>query len=90
MLGLKDFDNSLLTPNIKDYKGASPLHRASSVKVINILIEYKAEVNSRDLDGNIPLHVRCYGEKGKDTDIDAIKLLIYYKADIIARNKNVI
>ena len=57
--------------------------------IMKLLIDYGAEINAGDLDGNSPLHVKSYGDKNKPSELEAIELLIYYKADIVARNKKV-
>lgn len=90
LLKSNDIDNKSLNPNIRDYKGATPLHRAKDVKIIKLLLDYGADVNIADLDGNMPLHVKCYGEKNQASETDAIELLIYYRADLTAKNKKVV
>ncbi len=82
-----DTENKLLSPNIRDYKGATALHRTSNVEIIKILINSKAEINSRDLEGNIALHSKCFGEKNKPSDLEAIRMLLKYEADFTIKNK---
>ena len=43
-----------------------------------------------DLEGNTPLHVKCYGEAGKPSEMEAINALIEYGAKLTARNTRVI
>ena len=90
LLNCIDIDQKSLNPNIRDYRGATPLHRSHHLGIMKLLIDYGAEVNAGDLDGNSPLHVKSYGEKNKPSELEAIELLIYYKADIVSRNKKVI
>jgi hypothetical protein len=89
LLNIIDIDLRPLNPNIRDYKGATALHRSNDVKIIKLLLDYGGDVNATDLDGNSPLHVKCYGEKGKPSDLEAIEMLLYYDADYAAKNKKV-
>ncbi|CAF0764926.1 unnamed protein product [Brachionus calyciflorus] len=87
LLKTNDIDQNCLSPNVRDYKGATPLHRANDIRIIKLLLDYGADVNLADLDGNIPLHVKCYGEKNSPSENDAIEMLIYYRANLTAKNK---
>lgn len=89
LLNTKDIESHNLSPNIRDYKGATALHRAKDARIIKLLLDYGADVNITDLDGNTPLHVRCFGEKTLPSENGAIELLIYNKADFTSRNKKV-
>lgn len=42
-----------------------------------------------DSEGNTPLHVKCYGETGEDTEVDCIELLLDRGASLTNRNKRV-
>lgn len=84
LLNIIDIDGNLLDPNIRDDKGATALHGTSDTKVIKMLVDYGAKVNSRDLEGNTPLHLKC-----NEGNIEAIKLLVYYNADLVAENNEV-
>lgn len=72
--------------NIRDYKGATPLHRANNAGTMNYLIEAGALLNAADSDGNLPLHVKCYGEADQPSDLDAIALLLDSGGKIAAPN----
>ena len=76
-----DTDNSLLTPNIRDSKGRSPLHVTHDPEIIKTLINYGAQIESKDLEGNTPLHVMSY--KGQ---INAIKLILSNGANLVSLN----
>lgn len=89
LLSTTDFDGRLLNVDLKDYKGATALHRARDCAVIKLLVDFGANVNSTDLDENTPLHARLFGERNQPSELDAIELLVYYKADILALNKKV-
>ncbi|XP_015208239.2 uncharacterized protein [Lepisosteus oculatus] len=62
--------------NLLDYKGATPLHRSRDAETIQFLIDRGADINRKDDDGNTPIHVVCYGEPGKDTNLDCVRLLL--------------
>ncbi len=47
--------------NICDGQGASPLHHATSVACINLLVNSGADVNARNSFGHTPLHSICRG-----------------------------
>jgi ankyrin repeat protein len=83
------FNNDVVDPNLSDYKGAAPLHRCKNLQIIRLLLDYGADVNIKDLEGNKPLHVKCYGEKGKPSELKCVELLLNYGADMTARNKKV-
>lgn len=87
LLKTLDIDQKPLSPNIKDYKGATPLHRAKDLKIIKLLLDYGADVNSADLDGNIPLHVKCYGEKNNFQNWKQLKCLFIIKQTLLPKIK---
>jgi ankyrin repeat protein len=89
LLGMNDFDNKLLNPNTRDSRGCTPLHVCKSVDIMRLLIEYGADVNSVDLDGNIPIHLKCYGEKNKPSQLDCVELLMFFKSELRFKNKEV-
>lgn len=89
LLMTTDSESKNLCPNIRDYKGATALHRTNDIRIIKLLLDFGANVNIQDLDGNTPLHVRCYGEKNTLADNDAIEFLIRNKAELISKNKKV-
>ncbi|MGH0135074.1 UNVERIFIED_CONTAM: hypothetical protein FKN15_056997 [Acipenser sinensis] len=63
--------------NLLDYKGATALHRARDSETMQFLIDHGADVNQKDDDGNTPVHMVCYGEQGKDTRLDCLRLLVF-------------
>ncbi|ESO91608.1 hypothetical protein LOTGIDRAFT_233395 [Lottia gigantea] len=72
--------------SLLDYKSATPLHRAKDVSTMEILLECEAVIDSEDCEGNTPLHVKCYGESGKPSELPCIELLLNKKADQTKRN----
>ncbi|XP_060562776.1 uncharacterized protein LOC132722318 isoform X2 [Ruditapes philippinarum] len=72
--------------NIRDYKGATPLHRAKSPEIMELLLEAGAHVNAEDSESNTPLHVKCYGETGKPSDIECIQMLLNKNVSLNIRN----
>jgi len=81
LLNVVDIDGNLLSPNTRDSGGATALHLTNNTDVIGLLLEYGAKVNSRDLDGNTPLHVMC-----QNGSLEAIRLLVSRQADLVAEN----
>lgn len=63
-------------PNIGDSTGASPLHRVLSGEMAALLIEYKADVNIRTVDGWTPLNVAAAGNGA-----DVVSVLLKSGAD---------
>jgi ankyrin repeat protein len=89
VLSLVDLDYKPLNPNCRDQRGATALHKSTDIKIIKTLIEYGANVNLTDLDGNTPLHSRCLGENNKTSELEAIEILLNYKSNFLALNKEV-
>ena len=54
-----------------------------------LLIEAGAKPSMEDLEGNTPLHAKCYGETGQLSELGAIKLLINNGAKLTSRNNRV-
>ncbi len=52
-------------------------------------MEAGALVNVEDLEGNTPLHVKCYGEVNKPAEMEAINMLLECGAKIALRNSKV-
>lgn len=90
ILNTLDLDGRPLEVDIRDYKCATALHRARSCDVIKLLVDSGADVNAVDQEGNTPLHARFFGERDEASELDAIQLLIYYKADFLVLNKKVL
>lgn len=59
-----------------DYRGATPLHRARGAATIRLLLAERADTDARDVHGNTPLHVLCYGETSHPSDLDAVRALV--------------
>ncbi|KAL4225169.1 hypothetical protein ACF0H5_015861 [Mactra antiquata] len=72
--------------NLRDYKGATPLHRAKNPEVMEILLEAGAHVNAEDSESNTPLHVKCYGETNQPSETECIQMLLNKNANITIRN----
>ena len=53
------------------------------------MIDAGAKPNLEDLEGNTPLHVKCYGETGQPSELGAIQLLLDNGAKLTARNNRV-
>ncbi|XP_059170627.1 uncharacterized protein LOC131952123 [Physella acuta] len=73
--------------NLKDYKGASPLHRAKNAETIKMLLDNGADIDAEDSEGNTCLHVKCYGQIDQPTEMAAIKTLLDEEAKLLKRNK---
>lgn len=89
LLGMTDLDEKLLNPNTRDHRGCTPLHHCKHMNIARVLIEYGADVNVVDLDGNMPLHLKCLGETGQPSQLDIIELLLYFRAELRYKNKEV-
>jgi len=74
--------------NLRDFQMATPLHRAKGFRVLKFLLDSHASVNPCDLEGNTPLHVRCFGEKKEESAIDSVELLVNYDSDVTLRNND--
>ncbi|XP_071500405.1 uncharacterized protein [Diadema antillarum] len=72
--------------NLRDYKGATPLHRAKDKPTIRLLLENGAMLNAIDSEGNTPLHVKCFGEAGKPTQMECIQELLSENIKLTHRN----
>ena len=63
------------------------MHHCKFVSIMRMLIEYGADVNAVDLDGNMPIHIKCLGEKNKPSQLECIELLLYFKTELKYKNK---
>ena len=52
-------------------------------------MEAGARVSVEDAEGNTPLHVKCYGESGQPSEMEAIHLLLEQGARMDVRNNRV-
>uniref|UniRef100_A0A8C5LG62 26S proteasome non-ATPase regulatory subunit 10 n=1 Tax=Jaculus jaculus TaxID=51337 RepID=A0A8C5LG62_JACJA len=72
-------------PDAKDHYEATGMHRAAAkgnLKMIHILLYYKASTNIQDTEGNTPLHLACDEER-----VEEAKLLVSHGASIYIENK---
>ncbi|XP_050411091.1 uncharacterized protein LOC126825502 [Patella vulgata] len=83
---VKDLLSLRLEVGLLDYKGATPLHRAKDIETMQLLLDMEAVIDCEDAEGNTPLHVKCYGESGKPSQLSCIELLLNKKADQTKRN----
>ncbi|GFO50623.1 ankyrin-3 [Plakobranchus ocellatus] len=83
---VKDLLQMRVDVNLQDYKGASPLHRAKDHQTMLILLENGANIGAEDAEGNTCLHVKCYGEIEKPSELDCIELLLSREANPVKRN----
>lgn len=72
--------------NIRDIRGATPLHRAASKgnkSIVDMLLNHKdIEVNVKDAYGNTPLHLACEEDRTEEA-----KMLVRNGASIDTLNK---
>ena len=54
-----------------------------------LLLDAGAKVSVEDGEGNTPLHVKCYGEAGLESELGAIQLLLDQGAALTCRNNRV-
>ena len=80
--------------SIADNRGLTPLHLAMfchpniSSKIINLLLENKALIDSRCANRWTPLHIVCSGLAGRTNSLEIIDLLVKNGAQINGRNNN--
>ncbi|KAL8614249.1 hypothetical protein ACOMHN_026466 [Nucella lapillus] len=83
---VKDLLQLRVDVDLRDYKGANPLHRAKDLETMQILLDNGASINAEDLEGNTPLHVKCYGETDKPSEMESLELLLAREAVPTKRN----
>ncbi|XP_005093507.2 uncharacterized protein LOC101862335 [Aplysia californica] len=83
---IKDLLQLRVDINLQDYKGAAPLHRAKDHETMLILMDNGANISAEDAEGNTCLHVKCYGEIEKPSEMDCIELLLAREASPVKRN----
>lgn len=74
-------------PNVGDYEKRTPLHAcvcksATTYEIIEILVNFGSDVNSRDQYGYTPLHIAALNELSQ-----CVENLIYHGADVTAKSK---
>lgn len=84
--GIRDILSLRVDINVRDYKGATALHRSRNTTILEEILDSGALVDAEDSEGNTPLHVKCYGETGKSGEISSIELLLHKNANICKRN----
>ncbi|KAJ8299500.1 hypothetical protein KUTeg_023560 [Tegillarca granosa] len=57
-----------------------------SVCKLQLLLDAGAMVDAEDSEGNTPLHVKCYGESNKPSEMTSIELLLQRGASLVKRN----
>ncbi|XP_076450581.1 uncharacterized protein LOC143286742 [Babylonia areolata] len=83
---VKDLLQLRVDVDLRDYKGATPLHRAKDLETMQILLDNGAYINAEDAEGNTPLHVKCYGETDKPSEMECLELLLAREAIPTKRN----
>merc|ERR1712226_1529336 len=73
--------------NVRDYKGATPLHRVKSSECMTILMDAGADVAIQDTEGNTPLHMLCFeGSDDTEQNEQMIQVLLNKGGNILGRN----
>ncbi|KAK7491465.1 hypothetical protein BaRGS_00017294 [Batillaria attramentaria] len=83
---VKDLLQLRVDVDLRDYKGATPLHRAKDLETVQILLDNGALINAEDGEGNTPLHVKCYGETDRPSEMECVELLLAREAVPTKRN----
>ncbi len=90
ILNLTESDSKVFNPNCRDGNGATALHRSRDYPTTRLLLDYGADVNFVDLDGNSPLHLKCAGESSsRPSDLETIECLLNNRANYLLKNKEV-
>ncbi|CAF0768923.1 unnamed protein product [Adineta steineri] len=74
--------------DVRDQQGKTALHRTKDIEIIKFLLESNADINVTDYDGNTPIHVKCAGERNKPIELDVIRVLHEYGAELDRCNLN--
>lgn len=76
------------TPGQRDKRGKLPLHYAAKLSIAAIVVQvslYSDLMDTRDEDGNTPLHIACMSESAKSLSIS--KALVHSGANFQVKNK---
>lgn len=76
--------------NLRDYQGATPLHRAKELDVVKLLLDSNADIGAADSEGNTALHVQCYGENNMPSFLDGISYMMSQGVDFACRNSRML
>lgn len=79
-------------PNVRDERGATPLHWATS-RCVNVLVQYGADLNARDDVGMAPLHYSIFRLQDKKRKTggeskEMMETLLAAGADVNCRSDN--
>ncbi|KAK7098620.1 uncharacterized protein [Littorina saxatilis] len=83
---VKDLLQLRVDVDLRDYKGATPLHRAKDLETLQVLLDDGAAINAEDSEGNTPLHVKSYGETDRPSELECMELLLVREAVLTKRN----
>jgi ankyrin repeat protein len=56
---------------------------------MQVLMDNGASPSVEDFEGNTALHVKCYGEAGKESEVECVEMLLDFGAKITLRNNRV-
>ncbi|CAF1414359.1 unnamed protein product [Adineta ricciae] len=68
--------------DVRDFQGKTALHRTRDINIIKFLLECNADINATDADGNTAIHAKCAGERNKPLELEAIRVLHEYGAEL--------
>ncbi|UJR35409.1 hypothetical protein I4U23_028166 [Adineta vaga] len=68
--------------DVRDFQGKTSLHRTRNIEIVKFLLECNADINATDSDGNTPIHAKCAGEHNKPLELEAIRVLHEYGAEL--------